>query len=189
MTFFHDVKLFFSFSFFLKNCSWKWRGAMRDGQCESSIHSSSCPPSLLTRLFFVVKLFKLWELPNERAASRTPMAGSKHGGFSTPQSILYACFNQKRTSDWLGSSTLKQVCWLTDDPASVQLQNIRSRTLSAFHRSCGFFRCWCHIFNFVFGFWEWNVDMNKLSLRMFETNWYWIGKNYKNHFQTLVMHL
>lgn len=139
--------------------------------------------------FFVVKLYKLWELPNERAASRTPMTGSKHGGFSTPQSILYACFNQKRPSDWLGSSTLKQVCWLTDDPASVQLQNIRSRTLSAFYRSCGFFRCWCHIFNFVFGFWEWNVDMNKLSLRMFETNWYWIGKNYKNHFQTLVMHL
>lgn len=135
MTVFHNVKLFFSFSFFLKNCSLKWRGAMRDGLCESPIHSSSCPLSVLTRLFFVVKLFKLWELPNERAASRTIVTGSKHGGFSTPQSILYACFNQKRTSDWLGSSTLKQVCWLTDDPASVQLQNIRSRTLSAFHRS------------------------------------------------------
>ena len=64
------VKQFLFFFLFSESSSGKWRGAVSVRLCELSLHSSSWPVLLLTRLFFVVKLFKLWELPNESATSQ-----------------------------------------------------------------------------------------------------------------------
>lgn len=130
----------------------------------------------LSLCFFIVKVFKLWELLKWRAASWTPTTGSKNGGFSTPTAFYtHTLIRKQQTTD----SDPRRRSESDDDPASVQLQSIRSRVVSVFHGSCCFFLWWWsyHIFNSLFDFWEWSSDINKRSLRMSKTSWYWIGKN------------
>lgn len=64
----------------------------------------------LSLCFFIVKVFKLWELLKWRAASLDTNDRQQIRGVFHPHRILYAYFNQK-TSNRLGSSTKKRVWW------------------------------------------------------------------------------